>query len=467
MCKKLLSTLLLFLAITHCNSQETLELVSIKYHSLSTTKTLELFKESSVRNNFLKNLDSTVQKWLSLKLSYPTNFTIEAEKGGITNSKRIRINGSQPSINTKKKTGLSISIDIAELPLTDEVNKQDWSTELIEELSKKINTCFYQLYATITNSNDETIFDKNLYVILSRQNQSGNIGYEHPDFALSPVGLNKMIESCLPILLDSTNGSELIQIRALPALMSDNFIQPNLINYPKIVTTINKNIIQYINKSGLQYLRFQEPEYFLIELKGKKITPLSFEVQHIIKSEKNNEFIFLWEESRDIMADKNYKLLTIATVNNTASFGQSIVLRNIKTGLPFQFLKGSSHKLLLNNDTIGSFSIQTQLTDSSHKKMYHQLFIAKDNSIFRTSEKDSTVSQFYPYTLKGNLYQIPFKILNSGMSGIESIREIYYNNKLICIAQGKIYPELLCVLDPDINTVTLNQLLLIAFSSLF
>ncbi len=455
---RFLGFLLLLLTGTYCRSQDSLKLASVTYHSLTAAKTLELLKEPTVQNQFFANLDSNVQKQLSLKIVYPPNFTIKAAGSQITNPKK--------PLQKENKTSLSLSFDIAELPLTAEVNKADWSADLLQELSQHHNICFYEFYATISTDSGETLFYKNLYVLLSRQSQSSIIGYEHPAFNLGPVGLNTMIASCLPILFDSTNSTEFIQITALPALMADNFIQPKLLNAPKISTTINKNIVRYNGKNGLQYLRFQEPEYLPIHLKGKKTTPLSKEVQDAIRLEKNKDYIFLWEENRDVVADKNYKLLTIATVNNTLPFDGASVLVNEKTGLPLKFLKGMHHKFLLNNDTIASFSIQEQVTDSSHKKMYHQLFISRDNSLFAVTEKELLINQLYPYVLEGNLNTVPFKILNSEMNGMEGIREIYYNHKLVCIAQGSVYPEIFSVLDSNINSITLNQLLLMAFSRL-
>ncbi|OYY24814.1 MAG: hypothetical protein B7Y69_01470, partial [Sphingobacteriia bacterium 35-40-8] len=61
-----------------------------------------------------------------------------------------------------------------------------------------------------------------------------------------------------------------------------------------------------------------------------------------------------------------------------------------------------------------------------------------------------------------------FKIAYSGLRGSpESIREIYLKEKMVAVVEGKDAPELLVVLDKELDVITLNQLLLLSFSNLF
>jgi hypothetical protein len=92
----------------------------------------------------------------------------------------------------------------------------------------------------------------------------------------------------------------------------DNFIQNEIDGKSKTATTITKNIVQFLTKKGLQSLRFQEPGFEPIVLKGKKISPISLELQKAIRAEKAKEYIFLWEEGRDVYANNNFKFITVA-----------------------------------------------------------------------------------------------------------------------------------------------------------
>jgi hypothetical protein len=82
--------------------------------------------------------------------------------------------------------------------------------------------------------------------------------------------------------------------------------------------------------------------------------------------------------------------------------------------------------------------------------------------------KPRTSTQQYAFIIEGAFKGMSLKINCSGMRGMQTvIREIYLNNKLIAIAQGSTSPEILTVLDKNLDSVTLNQLLLLSFSRLF
>jgi hypothetical protein len=276
-----------------------------------------------------------------------------------------------------------------------------------------------------------------------------------------------LLKTCLPILFDKENESDLIQVTALPSYVLDNFIQSEIEGKTNTITTISKNIVQFPTKMGLQSLRFQEPGFEPIMLKGKKITPISEALQTAIRAEKMKDYIFLWEEGRDVFANKNYKLVTIATAADDPAYTGSPLWINRKTGLPLEYLKGNFHSLIQDNDTIAHFSIQTQVSDSTKKVIFNQLVNIKDNSVYYISKNNLTTNHIYHYELKGNFKHTAFKILISGISGSPSIKEIYFNDHLVCIAQGVLYPEVLSIIDTDLPPAILNPLLWLSFSSLF
>jgi hypothetical protein len=442
-----------------------LEIYSASFHSNTTASTLELLLDNEIKSEFLKTLDSVVQHVYARQLVYANNFHFAAD--------RNELNGfSKSSLRKKELVSLNnstlyLSFDISERPINIEIPVNNVDTNFVNELAKKKNICIYQFNIRLIHSDESVVLEKQLFVLLARSETSGFLGFEHPYYHLGTISINKLMQTCLPILLDSSNESELIQVSALPAYAPDNFIQTKIKNAGRTYTNINKNIVQYSTKNGIQSFRFQEPAYAPIILKGKNQTVLPAAIQTTIRSEKGSDYIYLWEESRDIFADQNYKLLTIASVGNDPYTQASPLWVNQKTGLPFQFLKGAFHCLIQDKDTIAHFSIHSQVSDTSKKVFYDQLLNPKDLTSFSVSKNNQAMSQVYHYVLAGSLKNNSFKILMSGINGTPSIKEIYYKNNLVCIAKGAKYPEIMSIIDTDLSPEILNQLLMISFSSLF
>jgi hypothetical protein len=461
-------TILTFLSFgVFGSAQEKLELSSAAYHSFTRAKTLEFLNDQDIRNDFLNSLDTVVHTYYGKQLSYPGNFIFKTDKSDVIDFAVGQFSLRKKDLAIYDKSTFFLSFDISEQALNMDMQLNDMDSSYINELLKKRNICIYLLNAKIIRNDETVVLEKHLYVLLARPDNSYFIGFEHPLYNLAPTGLAKLLKTCLPILLDSENESELIQVTALPSYAQDNFIQSEIAGKVKNTTTINKNIVQYISKKGIQSLRFQEPGFEPILLKGKKITPISTELLTAIHAEKTKEYIFLWEEGRDVFANKNYKLVTVATVAEDPAYTGSALWLNRKTGLPLDYLKGNFHSLIQDNDTIAHFSIQSQVRDSSKKVFFNQLLNIKDNSVYPISKNNTATSHIYHYVLKGTMMNTAFKILISGISGSPSIKEIYYNNQLVCVAQGVLYPEVISIIESDLSPEILNPLLLISFSSLF
>lgn len=446
--------------------QEKIELSAAAYHLINNARTLEFLNYPEILNDFLKTLDSVTQDLYKRRLSYPENFSFKTERADT-----YVLNPELPSIrkkdlNTQDKSTLYLAFDISERPLATDMLIKDLDTSFLNELAKKKNVCIYQLRAQLIRSDESVVMNKQLFVLLARPDNAYFIGFQHPFYTIGPVFLSKVLKICLPILMDSENGTELMQLTALPAYSPDNFIQTKLNNAAKSVTSIKKNFVQYNSKSGLQSLGFQDPSYELISLKGKNSKPIPVEIQTAIRYQKR-DYIFLKQESRDVFANKNYTLQTIATVINDAYDIGRLPWVNVKTGLPLQFLPGNYHYLLQDKDTIARFNIEAQVSDTL-KKVYYDQILNTTGTVTNLSAKNSqTISHVYHYVLKGLLSNKPFKILISGINGTPSIKEIYFNNQLVCITQGVLYPEIIYLLDTELDAEKLNQLFLMAYSSLF
>jgi hypothetical protein len=446
-------------------TQEKLEFSNAAYHSFTRAKTLEFLNDSAIRADFLRNLDTIVQSFFGKQLSFSNSFSFKADNQ--IDFKISQFNLRKKDLASFDKSTLFLSFDISEQPLNIDMELTDLDTTYINELLKKRNVCVYQFNAKIIRGDEKVVLERHLFVLMARPENTYLIGFEHPLYNLSPASLGKLLKTCLPILLDSNNVSELIQVTALPTYVIDNFIQNEIEGKPKSTTSISKNTVQFPSKSGLQLLRFQEPGFEPIMLKGKKITPISAELQTAIRAEKLRDYIFLWEEGRDVYANKNYKLVTVATAADDPAYTGSSLWINRKTGLPLDFLKGNFHSLIQNNDTIAHFSIQSRVSDSSKKVLFNQLINIKDNSVYYITKNMAPTNHIYHFVLTGDFKHTSFKVLISGISGSSSIKEIYFNNHLVCVAQGVLFPEVISFIDTDLSPEILNPLLWLSFSSLF
>jgi hypothetical protein len=71
----------------------------------------------------------------------------------------------------------------------------------------------------------------------------------------------------------------------------------------------------------------------------------------------------------------------------------------------------------------------------------------------------------YAYLVKGQIGKHRFSIKCSGFGN--TVKEIYLDDTLICIAQGKFSPEKFVFFDASLSPELFNQLLMIGFNPFF
>jgi hypothetical protein len=471
----------LFLGIGS-QAQMGIEIKLVDYYNFS-GKTLDYLSFPEVSRQLTKTLDSLSRKFLQIPMTPATNFSINKkiyQQNSLSEHLSQAINklvtleknnerASPPQLNngglgTSSKT--IFTLEIAELPLNSLRQFPDLDSLFIQQLLQKQNIAIIQLVGKIQAATGEILLDKEVCIVLSRNKQPVLIGFSHPDYLITPKSFGKLLEVGLTVLLDKNNETEILQMTSAPAISNDNFIQPFIKNLPKITFSVQKGIFQYLFKGERQYLRHLDPLYENIVLKGKKASPISNTIMERIYADNMWEPIFLREESRDILADKNYQLQCIVNIAPDP-YGKGVPF-NKKTGLPFNFLSGFSHILVQEKDTIAQFKVHSNLLDGKKKKLLQQLYLASDSSIVTVESAARDIVQHYDFEIEGIIKGLPFKISYSGLRGSpECIREIYLKEKLVAVIQGKDAPELLVVLDPDLEAISLNQLLLLAFSNLF
>ncbi|MEK7199831.1 MAG: hypothetical protein AAB212_07930, partial [Bacteroidota bacterium] len=132
------------------------------------------------------------------------------------------------------------------------------------------------------------------------------------------------------------------------------------------------------------------------------------------------------------------------------------------------FLSGNFHYLFQGKDTLAKFSILKNVTDKVNRVYTNILYNGYDSVSFYPV-KPNGVSQglpvIYDYQVEGVISNKPFGIKCSG-SG-EMVKEIFLDNTLVCIAQGKFSPEKFVLFDASLSPELLNRLFMIGFNRFF
>lgn len=480
--KKLLQLFLILFTSICSQAQSGIELKSVDYYNFS-GRTLNYLEFPEISQQLVKSLDSLSKKFLQIPMTAALDFKVN-KKLYQQNSLSEHLNLALTNMATKEKISAATSqqllnngdagklaktifkLEIAELPLNSLRQFPDLDSLFIQQLLQKQNIALIQMVAKLQAATGEMLIDKQVCMVLSRNKQPVLIGFNHPDYLITPKSFGKLMEAGLSVLLDRNNETEILQMTSIAAIVNDNFIQPYIKNQPRLSFYSQKGITQYLWKGAVQYLRYQEPLYENIVIRGKKATPIPNSLVEQITADNMWEPLFLREECRDILADKNYLLQCVVNVEHDP-YGKGTPF-NKKTGLPFNFLSGNSHVFLQEKDTIAQFKIKSNLLDGKKKIILNQLYLATDSSFFAVENTPRESIQHYVFELEGIFKGQTFKISYSGLKGSpESIREIYIKDKLVAVVEGKDSPELMVVLDQDIDAISLNQLLLLSFSNLF
>jgi hypothetical protein len=280
----------------------------------------------------------------------------------------------------------------------------------------------------------------------------------------TPVGFREIVKKGINILFDPANTLQMVEMTAPPAFVGDNYLITKTRNRPGIFVMNKKGVSAFNYNNRQEIIRMEEPLYEEIIIKGK--APVKYPDDLIktikaIRNSNNSTFLFLRQDGRDVIRDKNYFIKLTAQIDPE--------FRSASTDLPFtNFIDDKFNYLISTNDTIASFSIEKNVRDLNGNKLYPNMVAnAADSSFFLL--KDVTPQPEWPiiynYVVTGNIGKHDFSMQCSGTGG--RLKEIYLDNKLICIAEGKFYPEKFVVFDTSVSPELLNQLFLITFNRFF
>lgn len=319
----------------------------------------------------------------------------------------------------------------------------------------------FTLAAMLVNHQKKIITNDVLTICVSQGNSNG-FGLMPRNISLTPKGFTDMLNLGIGYLLDSTNNTEIMEVKAPPAFYADDFILPKINQYPVLQTKAQKNIFSYPLNAGLEMIRLGDTFYEELIVKGKKrnVTEHSSLAKSINETGNQNrsDFVQLRQECRDVLRDKNYTLKLVTEINPDFNF--------VSTADVFtQFLPGDIHVLLKDSDTIARFSIHKNIGIAEKKIFLNKISNGYDSSSVVTIGTPSVSKNvFYEYQIKGVLENVPFIIRCADRN---NLKEIIYNEKEVALAKGLYLPERISIFDASLTPEKLNQLLMIAFSKFY
>ena len=254
----------------------------------------------------------------------------------------------------------------------------------------------------------------------------------------------------------------MIEIKATPAFIGDNYILPKTMGYPRTYVLTTKNIAQYRYQNKQEMIRLGETMYEEIRIKGKKAEKYPDSLTAAIKKTEHfstSDFVFLRQDCRDVVRDRNYLLKMVVQLDPDNPPALPLLAFT-------NFLSGNFHYLLNEKDTLAAFTIQKSVSDPVKKLYANKVSNGFDSASFYSIQaKNTYLPVVYDYVVKGKLSQQDFSIQCSGFPN--TMKEIYLNEKLVCIAQGKFSPEKFVVFDASLSPELLNQLFMIGFNRFF
>jgi hypothetical protein len=400
-----------------------------------------------LRQQFISAVDSFLFKYRNTRLTDgPQVLMLDLNKAAALKPQR--------QIDKTDTSALHLYLTIVELrPNAYFAAVEDPADSLLRKTAKTV----FRVVVQMLRSDLVFVENETLDVVVNHVKGPG-IGNESPLVFLMPKTFLELMRTALNTLLDPAHDIIQLALGVPPAYMLDNYISPVVAGKPRTYATSQKNVNQYFYADKKQMLRMGEPVYEEIMLRGKKAQRYNDTLVNGIRNTPNygvSDYVFLRQEWRDVINDKNYLVKLVTQVNPTQSAYIEYMFTN--------FLAGSFHLLISDKDTLASFSILRQqpgvLRAQYPRKVYNGVDTA---SVIEVSSPMEAWEVNYDYLLIGDLLGHSFKIACGGLGN--KLKEIYLDGRLVCIAQGKFSPEVFVVFDATLPPVLFNQLLIIAFN---
>lgn len=330
-----------------------------------------------------------------------------------------------------------------------------------DSLLFKRTASVFQLGVLLTNATKEIMLNEVMTICVTRGNSSG-FGILAATPSLGNKGFTDMLNLSIGRLMDPENKIGMLEVKASPVYYVDNFILPEIQQFPVTHVTIKKDIASFKIDNTDEIIRMGEPFYEQLILKGKNknVDDSSIIGRVINKTERqdNSDFVQLRQESRDVVRDKNYTLKMFIEINPYFNY--------LNEDEAFtSFIHERIHSLQLNGDTVAKFTVTKNLGFADKKVYLNKVSNGYDStSIFTFEEKDIVRNLFCEYQITGMIRDKSFYIRGYDKN---MLKEFIYDHKRIALARGQFLPERIAVFDASLDKELLNQLMIIGFSRFF
>ena len=316
----------------------------------------------------------------------------------------------------------------------------------------------FQISCILTNGLQEIISNQSVFAAISNTETAG-FGIRPKNIFLTKKSFASVVQVGLQMALNPDNETMVADIKTPAVYYADNFIMGYINNTSKILVNTVKDTWGYTVEGNQELLRMGEQLFDEIWVKRKLVdssaSPLLLKKIKETGNTASSDFIYLRQECRDVYQDKNYtiKIATEIDPYSTASSEKELFS---------DFLTGEVHLMLEGKDTVAIFSI-TKHKGDPYKRIYMDETTngIDSSSIAKVSKKEFPFQVGYDYQLTGKIRGERFTVQSFWN---HEMKEMYLNNKLVGIVNGKTDPENF-VIDNDLsNASIIKELLLIAYN---
>jgi len=457
--RKLIVCSFLFLAAcTTVAAQKKIILEKLRCYSLN-GPVMNYFKNDEIRRTIALELNETLKLYQKISLVDTSRLIIEIFPN------RESIHAGNPDFKDADTSHLHLYIDLFEVDPAVFFAKPE--NDPHDSMLVKRAASLFLLQTTLFTADKKVTLNESLDVVVSPSETPGigilySNSFPYRNLLLTPKGFTEMLKAATNLLFDPKNELIQVEMKAAPAYFADNYILAKTTDQPRTYVTMNKNISTYHYKGENEMIRLGDAVYEEIKIKGKKAEKYPDDLTNAIREAKNfasSDFVFLRQDCRDVLRDKNYliKMTVQVDPDNPTPMGELFTFTD--------FLPGSFHYLLSEKDTLARFIIQKKVPDKEKKIYAGKISNGYDSTSLFTFNTDPGWAIIYDYVVTGTIGRYAFQIKCSGFRN--TVKEIYVNKKLACIAQGKFNPEKFVVFDASLSPELLNQLLMIGFNRFF
>ena len=220
-----------------------------------------------------------------------------------------------------------------------------------------ISSVWY-ISCNIYNQRRETIFKKTILLSMLPTKSIG-MGYAIDIPASTPSFIFKAIEKGISFISPNIDDMEYIEAKVPAAYATDNFWMPFIHNESRIQFDTSKPFISYNNGNGTQLLRTPPAQMNKINQRDKSINNPYFDMLPVIKKRMGsslNEYYHVLQPLRDVNRNLDYNIVAYLELNLSPNDSEG-------SKSPIIFLPGNIHSVFLDQDSIGSFSVEETVVE--------------------------------------------------------------------------------------------------------